>query len=163
MPNLTHQSKKSQSHALRRRHKKSSVKPEARYASGFRRIAAIFYDSILLTGILFVATAILLTLNHGEAFSPGNLYYSSALVVITATFFIWFWTHGGQTLGMRAWKIRLENDDGTACEPRTALTHWIVGVILGSLLGLGWWFALIDRRGRALQDLICGTRVIRTD
>jgi uncharacterized RDD family membrane protein YckC len=133
------------------------------YANGLRRIAAIFYDSILLTGILFVATAFLLTLNHGEAFQPGNLIYSAVLILISATFFTWFWTHGGQTLGMRAWKIRLEKADGTPCDAKTALSHWIIGVILGSLMGLGWWFALIDRKGRALQDVICRTRVLRTD
>jgi len=41
-------------------------------ASGFRRIAAIFYDSILLAGILFAATALLLAFNHGEAFSQAT-------------------------------------------------------------------------------------------
>ena len=138
-------------------------KAGALYASNWRRIAAIFYDCILLAGILFAATAALLILNHGEAFSPGNPYYTSALVLITALFFIWFWTHGGQTLGMRAWKIRLEKDDGNPCDTKAALSHWIVGVTLGSILAMGWWFSLIDRKGRALQDVVCGTRVVRTD
>jgi uncharacterized RDD family membrane protein YckC len=155
--------KQTRSHQIRSRRKRATEKAGVLYASALRRIAAIFYDSILLTGILFVATAALLTLNHGEAFKPGNPFYTSALVVITAAFFIWFWTHGGQTLGMRAWKIRLERADGNPCDTRTALTHWIVGVSLGSLLGIGWWFALIDRKGRALQDVLCRTRVVRAD
>jgi len=155
--------KRTRSHQIRSRRQRAPEKAAAPYASVLRRIAAIFYDSILLAGILFVATAALLALNEGEAFKPGNPFYTSALVVITATFFIWFWTHGGQTLGMRAWKIRLERADGNPCDTRTALTHWIVGVSLGSLLGIGWWFALIDRKGRALQDVLCRTRVVRAD
>lgn len=143
--------------------KRISAPAEPRYANALRRIAAIFYDSILLTGILFTATAFLLTFNHGEAFRPGNLIYSSVLVLISGAFFIWFWTHGGQTLGMRAWKIRLERADGAPCDTKTALSHWIIGLILGSLLGIGWWYALIDPKGRALQDLFCRTRVVRTD
>lgn len=142
---------------------RTSGKAEARYAHGLRRIAAIFYDCILLMGILFAATAFLLTFNEGEAFRPGHPIYTLTLVLISGAFFTWFWTHGGQTLGMRAWKIRLERADGSPCDTRTALSHWIVGVLLGSLLGLGWWFSLIDRKGRALQDLICRTRVVRAD
>ena len=150
---------------VRDRRKRSSGKEgdKPTYANGLRRIAAIFYDSILLTGILFAATAFLLTFNNGEAFQPGNLIYSAALILISGIFFTWFWTHGGQTLGMRAWKIRLEKADGTPCDAKAAISHWIVGMILGSLMGLGWWFALIDRKGRALQDVICRTRVLRTD
>lgn len=155
--------RKSRNIKIRTRPKRVTEKTGPTYASGFRRIAAIFYDSILLSGILFAATALLLAFNNGEAFRPGNLIYSSALAVISGTFFTWFWTHGGQTLGMRAWKIRLERADGAPCDLRTALSHWVMGMTLGSLLGLGWWFSLIDRKGRALQDLVCGTRVVMTD
>jgi len=57
----------------------------------------------------------------------------------------------------------LERADGSPCDIRTAISHFIVGVTLGLALGMGWWFALIDRKGRALQDVICRTRVIRAD
>jgi len=155
--------KQRRSSQIRSRQKQVLQKTGPIHSGGLRRIAAIFYDCILLIGILFTATALLLTLNHGEAFTAGNIYYSAFLVGISATFFCWFWTHGGQTLGMRAWKIRLERADGSPCDIRTAISHFIVGVTLGLALGMGWWFALIDRKGRALQDVICRTRVIRAD
>jgi uncharacterized RDD family membrane protein YckC len=91
------------------------------------------------------------------------VYYNAALILMSLTFFCWFWTHGGQTLGMRAWKIRLEKADGTPCDTRAALTHFFVGITLSLALGMGWWFALMDRKGRALQDIICRTRVVRAD
>jgi uncharacterized RDD family membrane protein YckC len=126
-----------------------------------RRIAAIFYDGILLLGVLFALTAMLLTLNRGEAFVPGSVYYDLALIVTSMFFFTWFWSHGGQTLGMRAWRIRLEKADGQPCDVRTALTHMMVGSLFGSAFGIGWLYALFNRDRRALQDILCGTRVVK--
>lgn len=155
--------KLTRSKRIRSQLKRASSKAEPTYAGSLRRLAAIFYDCILLIGILFTATALLIILNNGEAFKPGNFTYTTALGAISVTFFSWFWVHGGQTLGMRAWKIRIERSDGSPCGTRTAIFHLAVGVILGLLLGMGWWFALIDRKGRALQDVICGTRVVIAD
>lgn len=87
-----------------------------------RRCGAILYDTLLLCGLLLVATALVLPLTAGEAVQPGNPWFSSFLLLVCFLFFGWFWTHGGQTLGMRAWKIRLQRTDGN---------------------GLGWWQALL--------------------
>jgi uncharacterized RDD family membrane protein YckC len=112
-------------------------------------------------GVLFALTALLLTLNKGEAFAPGSFYYDLALILASLFFFTWFWTHGGQTLGMRAWKIRIEKVNGQACDARTALTHMMVGSLLGSVFGIGWLYAFFNPNRRALQDVLCGTRVVR--
>jgi uncharacterized RDD family membrane protein YckC len=69
-----------------------------------------------------VATALILPLTAGQAVGSGNAWFSSYLLLVCFLFFGWFWTHGGQTLGMRAWKIRLQRTDGE---------------------GLGWWQALL--------------------
>lgn len=128
-----------------------------------KRIAAVGYDSILLLGVLFGTTALLLILNQGEAFRPGNPYYGCSLIATSAFFFCWFWTHGGQTLGMRAWKIRLVRNDGKPCGAKQALAHFLIGTLACAFFGMGWWYALFDRNGRTLQDVICATRVIRAE
>ena len=69
-----------------------------------RRLAAVFYDLLLLLSVLVVATALILPFNAGEAFTSSWLY-SLYLLVISFIFYGWFWTHGGQTLGLRAWKL----------------------------------------------------------
>lgn len=79
-------------------------------ASLFKQLIAMLYDSFLITALLFVATAILLPFNNGEAVS-GPLY-TLYLVLIVFIFYSWFWNKSGQTLGMKVWKIRIINEYG---------------------------------------------------
>ena len=96
-----------------------------------RRLAAIGYDSLLLGGVLFASTALAVGLVvafiGGEAFevhSPlaGNPFFRGYLVLICFFFYGGFWVHGGQTLGMRAWRLRVQRRDGR---------------------NIGWWQALL--------------------
>jgi hypothetical protein len=77
-------------------------------------------------------------------------------------FYGWFWTHGGQTLGMRTWRLRLVRADGGP------ITWHITAIRFGSALlalaplGLGLWWALFDKDKRAWHDRLSGTRLIVT-
>ncbi len=73
----------------------------------FRRFAALVYDGLLLIAILFVASLLTLPFTGGQGSTRFNPILSAYFLLVTFLFFAWFWTHGGQTLGMRAWKIRL--------------------------------------------------------
>lgn len=77
-----------------------------------RRLAAISYDGLLLLAVLLLASAVLIPLTHAgtaPAYSPWRTLY---LLLVSFGFFGWFWTHGGQTLGMRAWRLQLQNHSG---------------------------------------------------
>ena len=81
--------------------------------SMFKRLASIFYDSLCLFSLFFLATLILIFFTKGESITSNNIAYDLFLALITYLYFVWQWTHGGQTLGMRSWKIRLYQDDET--------------------------------------------------
>jgi uncharacterized RDD family membrane protein YckC len=148
----------------------------------FRRLGALIYDGLLLLGILFFATAILLPFRGGRAFQPGDLGYGAYLLAVVFVFFAWFWTHDGQTLGMRAWKIRLASASGGAiswkqCALRflpallclglfklgaslwPGAVKWIALLSFG-LFGLGFLWAFLDRDKRCWHDLIACTRMV---
>ena len=126
-----------------------------------RHLAALLYDGLLLASIYFVLTAILIAFRGGEAFSPAHPGYSLCLIVTGLGFFGWFWTHGGQTLGMRAWGLQVQSLNGTSCHWQQALLRGIWALLGGSFLGLGYLWSLIDHEGRTLQDHRSGTRLIR--
>jgi uncharacterized RDD family membrane protein YckC len=129
-------------------------------ASLARRLAALTYDWVLLTGVLFGATVAILAFRVGQAFPPHHPGYSAYLIATGAVFFGWFWTHGGQTLGMRAWKIELITVDGRPLTWRVALLRCVFALLGAALFGLGYLWMLVDPGRRCWQDIASGSRVV---
>ena len=126
-----------------------------------RRLAALAYDALLLGGLLFLFTLALIRLRGGRAIDPDTLWYRASLVAVAFAFCGAFWTRGGQTLGMRAWRIRVVAQDGRELTwPRAALRFAASWVALLPA-GLGYWWALFDSERRCWHDRLSGTRVIR--
>ncbi len=134
---------------------------EPRPAGLIPRLAAMLYDTVLLTGLWFVATAVLLAFRGGNAFRPHDMGYTLFLLLLAFAFFGWFWTHGGQTLGMRAWRIRVSREEGGDVTWNQAAVRFLVALLSLATLGLGYWWALLDARRRAWHDRAAGTCVYR--
>ncbi|QSA97997.1 RDD family protein [Methylococcus sp. EFPC2] len=125
------------------------------------RLGAMLYDALLLLGLYFVATALLLAFRHGEAIRPGQWAYGLYLLGVGFVFFGWFWTHGGQTLGMRAWKLRLYTVDGGPVGWRQAALRYLCALPSLGLLGLGYCWALLDAERHCWHDRASNTRILR--
>ena len=83
-----------------------------------RRFGAMFYDALLIVAVYMVITSLLLFLTGGEAILRSRVgvfeyLFQALLVAVFVAFFGLFWTRRGQTLGMAAWKIYLEREDGS--------------------------------------------------
>ena len=126
----------------------------------WRRLAALVYDWILLTAIFFVATVALLAFREGKAFPANDPAYSACLILTAVTFFGWFWTHGGQTLGMRAWKIQAIGAAGQSLSWGQALIRSLVAMLGAVFFGLGFLWVLVDSRRRSWQDIASDSQVI---
>ena len=129
-------------------------------ASLFKRCAAFSYDVLLLVGLV-ASFALLAVLLHGEAIAPGSLWFQFALLAIVIVFFCAFWTHGGQTLGMRAWRIRVVAEDGAPISWPRALVRFAAGLLALLPLGLGLWWGIFDAQRRGWHDRLTSTRVVR--
>lgn len=139
-----------------------SLTPPGNAPSGlFRRLAALLYDAVLLAGLLFAATLAILPWHGGIAFRPHDPVFSAYLLGITFVFFGWSWTHGGQTLGMRAWRIRVVTAEGGPITWNRAVLRFVSALVSLSLLGLGYLWILFDSRKRGWHDLASGTWVVR--
>jgi uncharacterized RDD family membrane protein YckC len=124
----------------------------------FRRLAAQIYDLFLLTALLFLSTALLLPFTAGEAISvQQTLFYRIYLVVISFLFYGWFWTHGGQTSGMRAWKIKILTLEQKPINWTHALLRFLTAMVSLGFFGLGFLWILIDKNRRGWHDHLSKT------
>lgn len=112
--------------------------PESLPRAGLlRRLAALFYDALLLAAVLMIASALSLPFTGGEAVRAGNPFFSTYILLVAFFFFAWFWTHGGQTLGMRAWRLRLQQLNGSGVSWWHALLRFLSALPAWLLFGLG--------------------------
>jgi uncharacterized RDD family membrane protein YckC len=130
-----------------------------------RRLAAMFYDSLLLLAILMVATAAFLPLTGGEAITPTGTpaleyLYRVVLLALVVLFFGTFWTRRGQTLGMATWRLRVEREDGSLLTWGDTVVRLGASLLSWLPLGLGYLWILFDRDHRAWHDLLSRTRVV---
>ena len=82
------------------------------------------------------------------------------LLMVSFLFFGWCWTHGGQTLGMRAWKIRLVNFDGKTVSWSQALTRFCLALLSWLPFGLGFIWSLFEPQRMAWHDRYSKSRLI---
>ena len=125
-----------------------------------RRVGALFYDLLVLLGIVFIAA---LPLPWFDQITGGTVLglWIKRLYLLGACFayFGGFWVKGGQTLGMRAWQLRVIRNSGRALGWGDALKRF-TGLCLAVItLGLGFFWMPADTR-HSNWDRLCGTRVI---
>lgn len=128
-------------------------------ASFLRRVGAIFYDSMLVVSFLFVAgmlsmkgMMLAMDLENVPAGSVAAKAFFVYLVLLAYLFFAWFWIHGGQTLGMRAWKVKLVRQDGMTISWGQAFLRFCYSIVSWIPLGAGYLWALIDKNKQAWHD-----------
>jgi uncharacterized RDD family membrane protein YckC len=137
------------------------AKPVA--ASLLRRLAALVYDALLLTGIIFVFTLLVVLVRGAHVVAPQTWWFEGCLVAIAMLFYVGFWTHGGQTLGMRAWRIRVIGRDGGPVSAARATVRFLTAWLAALPAGLGYWWSLWDPQALCWHDRLSRTRVIRVD
>ncbi|MEE9160976.1 MAG: RDD family protein [Gammaproteobacteria bacterium] len=118
----------------------------------FKRLASIFYDSLCLFSLFFLATLILIFFTKGESIASNNIAYDLFLALITYLYFVWQWVNGGQTLGMRSWKIRLYQDDERPVSWLRASSRFVLASLSFITLGMGFIWALFDANRLTFHD-----------
>ena len=121
------------------------------------------HDSLLLVAIFTLAAA-LVVLPAGLLFDArvpdGHPLFRAYLVAISLGFFCGFWMRGGQTLGMRAWRVKLVRKDGLPISLRDALLRYFAALLSWAPLGAGFLWILVDPQRLAWHDRLSGTRLV---
>jgi len=121
----------------------------------FRRVAAFIYDCLLLVAVFFVLTAVAIGFNQGNAIE--NHGFKLLLYVVGFVFFSWFWRHGGQTLGMQAWRIKVISTNEQQITYWRCLKRYFCATFL---FGITLIFALFRDSGEALHDSFSSTKIV---
>lgn len=130
---------------------------------GFIRLAAsIFYDALLLTAVLFFATFLLLLIpedirNTNPVVQVLKVFW---YLLVSYIYFVGFWLKGGQTPGMKAWKIRLVNMQGGAPGMKQAALRFFAAMLSWALAGAGFLWMIVDRNHLSLHDHLSGSRLL---
>ena len=133
--------------------------------AGNRGFAAVL-DFLIASLIAVTAAMILLLLG---AASPGGLLLFSGLAVIVTLVLIWGyfilfeWLWNGQTIGKRAYKLRVINEDGSPARFTQVLIRNLLRLVdfLPGFYGLGVLVIVISPKSQRLGDLAAGTYVVR--
>jgi len=149
-----------------------------------RRLATLMYEGVLLFGVVFFAGYLFSTLTQQRNGLVYHNWLAAWVGLVVGVYFVWFWTHGGQTLPMKTWRLRVVSaKDGKRVPlPRAVLRYvlawlWFLPPLaLHPLLGLkvpqtlivaAVWFvayAAIGRIGASrqfLHDRLAGTTIIQ--
>ncbi len=148
-----------------------------------RRMACFVYEGVLLIGVLMAAGLLYAGLTGQRHALLGRHGLQAFLFVVLAVYFSWFWSHGGQTVAMKTWRIRLLRTEGAPVSLGRAVARYVLswlwfapGLLLlwiGGAAHLGPMVAVVgfgiagyaaltrlnpDRQ--FWHDTVCGTRLV---
>ena len=125
-----------------------------------RRLGSACYEIVLLAAVVFAAGWIFLTVEQLLPRAAARPLLQLYLLGVCAVYFIYCWTHGGQTLPMKTWRIRVVTRSGGVLSLGRAALRYVLAVASIALGGGGYWWALVDRDGQFLHDRLAGTRLV---
>jgi len=122
--------------------------------------------SVVATVMAIVSAVVMILIGNGYIDitgydGPGDYvanqgWFQVLMLYLWGLFFVAFWVKGGQTLGMKAWRLRVQNEDDTPIHVRQAIVR-----VCFSLLGLGNLLVLIMPNSKlALQDRLADCEVV---
>ncbi|MDE1961021.1 MAG: RDD family protein [Xanthomonadaceae bacterium] len=130
------------------------------------RLAAAAYDLLPLLGLWFAAAVLALAITGGALDThtlAGKFLVQGLALVLSGAYFIVSWSRGGQTIGMRAWKLRMVRADGRRVRWPLALLRFVVALLSLAALGAGFWWALVDAQKRTWHDMAADTVWVRIE
>lgn len=134
------------------------------------RLLSLLYDFLpvlalwMLIGAIMVGLFTLAGHDTHENIRPLTAWWWAEWTLCwlaTGAYATWSWRRGGQTLGMRPWRLRVTGADGAAPGWQALWLRYAVGSASLLLGGLGFWWAWFDRERLTWHDRASGTRTIR--
>lgn len=127
-----------------------------------RRLAAILYDATIVLALVMLAALVAMLLGMGKKTAFRDIGFTLYLLSVWYLYLAWCWHRGGMTVGMRAWRIRIESDSGQNPTWWQTIVRFLASLLSAALFGAGFLWSLVDSRNRTWHDLLSGTRLLRS-
>lgn len=125
-----------------------------------RRLGAIIYDIFLVFSLAFFIVGILLIVFFDKQAQVNNWVFL-ALLSTSYFYFAWSWVKGGQTLGMKAWKFHIVQNNDKNITHQQAFIRFILSIVSFSTVGLGFIYQLFNKNNLTLHDRFSNTKLIK--
>lgn len=128
------------------------------------RLLALLYDSLPVLALWIFASALILTLRGGVRIEPwsGAFWLQNLLLwLLTGGYAVLSWRHGGQTLGMRPWRLRVVAADGGSPALSRLWLRYLAAHLSLLAGGLGFLWSGLDRDRRTWHDRWSRTALVR--
>ncbi|MFZ2752839.1 MAG: RDD family protein [Lysobacteraceae bacterium] len=135
-----------------------------------RRLLAMFYDLWPVLALWMLLSALFNLGYYLGGHSERDILETGSVLglllwvccwLIAGAYAVSSWARGGQTLGMRPWRLRVIAAGGTPATRRQLIKRYVVGTLSLLMGGLGFWWAWFDRERLTWHDRVSGTRVVR--
>ncbi len=127
----------------------------------WKHVAALIYDIFPILALFLTTSLFLIMLRQGQEVQPRTFWLQVILFLEVFLYFTYSWKQGGHTLGMRAWKIRVDNHQKLTWSQVS--WRFFVGVISTLLLGAGLWSRKFNNKGWTWMDIACQQPMIDTN
>jgi uncharacterized RDD family membrane protein YckC len=126
-----------------------------------RRFLSLFYEALALAALVWAAASLYFGAEQVLRVPHVRVLYQAYLVVVMGIYFVWQWTRGGQTLAMKAWRLKVQRSDGSAATLPQCIARYALALVGTTALGITYLWAVLDSERAFLHDRLAGTRIVR--
>jgi uncharacterized RDD family membrane protein YckC len=125
------------------------------------RLLSMLYDAVPMIALLMITSALLLLAHGGKPVKTGSLLSTLEIfvyVAIVGLYAVTSWRRGGQTMGMRPWRLLVVDEFGKNAALKNLCLRYLIASLSGGLVLL---WCLLDKEKRGLHDIASGTYFVR--
>jgi len=127
------------------------------YPNLFQHFSVIAFDTLSVISLLLLASVFLFSLNTFEPINAYHPLFITYLIGVSFFYFGWAWMHGGQTIGMKLWNIRLVDKEEAALSWLQITLRFIASVVSVLALGIGFCWEYLGKDKQNWPDYFSGT------
>jgi len=141
---------------------KEAPTQKGKQASPLKRLAALFYDSCILVALAFITTGIVLLCRDNQSIPSHTLWYQLLLLSIGLSYWLTAMRWGGQTIGMRAWQLKVIQSQGQPMNWASVFKRLCYLLISLLSFGIGYLWMFFDKQRHTWYERQSNTKMIST-